>query len=264
MPFSAEVDELAKSVRDFTAIQLRTRFPYMKTQTLEKLLDDCGMQLQLGILQQQTEMRETLEGGGFMSLPPELRNTIYEMALYRADDEPVIIDKAIRSRGQAALLCASRTVHQETRSMLCGANTFKYNISIYGPPEFGYRSHRWSTHLKARSRDLVEWLHSIGSNVALIKSIVLELWADRPAREVLAVILGSAFGLRLAGPTTHQAVLKTLGLHGVGVADEIFRIKIVTSLHWQGQRESVDFYEAAGIGGDELFSSKLLTRLASS
>ncbi|PPJ56858.1 hypothetical protein CBER1_09981 [Cercospora berteroae] len=242
MPFPDEVNELAKSVRDFTATQLRATCPYMKTQTLEKLLDDCGMQLQLGILQQLSEMRETLGSGGFMSLPPELRNTIYEMALYRADDETVIVDKAIRSRGQAALLRVSRTVHQERRSMLYGANTFEYNIT--------------------RSRDLIEWLRSIGSNAALIKCIVLELWGDIPPREVLAVILGSAFGLRLAGLTVHQAVLKTFGLHGVGVADEVFRIKFVTSLHWRGQRESVDFYGAAGIEGDELFSSKVLTRLA--
>lgn len=195
-------------------------------------------------------MIATQASTSFVDLPPELRNTIYEMALCRKDGESLDLRRILYGRGgRAALSRVSRVIHQESSSILYGANTFEIEIIPHT--------------LEVQSSYAIRWLNSIGANSAKIKCMLLSLRTDIPPLRLLRDLLNAARGSENAVSTAHQAVLQVLGLLGLGVADEAFKIRVVpvNSRHSQAAK---DLYEGAGIEGDELFSSKLLTKLASS
>ncbi|GIZ48585.1 hypothetical protein CKM354_001163900 [Cercospora kikuchii] len=258
MSFADEVNDVVASIRDSIAFQLRSQYPYMETATLEKLLDDSVKPLKLGILHQEPEMQEKKARSSFMSLSPELRNMIYEMALFDEGGVQIPFDRTFqttRLRRHTALLCVSRQINEEARTIWYGMNTFKYHLCwLPGEPV----SPLMRSASFGRPEYLNEWLKQIGPNVALIKTIELTLgraidpqWLTR-----LSIVHGGS--LIDTGLTVHQTMLHLYGLADAGLAAEVFQMKVDFRHDVEGPERWADLYETAGINGQELFTRKLL------
>ncbi|PPJ56496.1 hypothetical protein CBER1_07642 [Cercospora berteroae] len=261
MSFEDGVDRVTKRIRDIAALQLREEFPYMKTASLEKLLDDSVAHLHRDIVRQGPEMQKTLARTSFMSLSPELRNSIYELVLSGQDDMGIDLgeDSKARPSYQPALLRVSRQGHGDASSILYGCNTFKYPIDLW-PHRDDDGMNVLAKRLKHSSEHLVQWLQRIGSRSPMVETIELQLWCEYHPNFVLEEILSSGRGPLNSGLTIHQTILQLCGLLGTGVAVEVFKVK-ATESYGMGREESKDFYEAAGVDGSELFTEEFLGRL---
>lgn len=206
-------------------------------------------------------MIATQASTSFMDLPPELRNTIYEMALCRRDGRSLdLINICLGPGGhRAALSRVNRVIHQESSSILYGANTFEIKIDIMTVPPHSQMPNLSHT-LGTQSSYAIQWLKSIGASSAKVKCLMVSLRTDTPPLRLLRNLLNAARSSGNAVWTAHQAVLQVLGLLGLGVADEAFKIRVasVNSRHSQAAK---DLYESAGISGNELYSVPLLRRL---
>ncbi|WPB07091.1 uncharacterized protein RHO25_011751 [Cercospora beticola] len=260
MPFHDEVDELTSSIREANALQVRTQFPYMGTATLEKLLDDSVGRLKLGILQQESEVRVKQSRSSFMSLSAELRNMIYEMALCSKDGVHIRWDRTHMTgrHPYVSLVSVNRQIREESLTIWYGMNTFKHTIS-WLPGENA--NSRTCLSRFGRPENLSAWLKEVGANVALIKTIELTLSRGRSSTWLTTLLRASDDGLLGAGLTVHQTVLHLFGLLDAGLAAEVFQMKVDVRDDFGEPETLADFYEVAGIDGQELFTRELLDRL---
>ncbi|GIZ48732.1 hypothetical protein CKM354_001178200 [Cercospora kikuchii] len=184
MSFSDEVDEVTKSILGFAQAAVRKQFPYLKTEALERVMEDTTADLRLRLAGQEQVIRAAQARTSFMSLSAELRNTIYEMTL-RVEDDVDVSQKALVRR-HSALLCVSRQIYDEARTIWYGINTFRFHVGdpLYWPSPFSEL--KWDRDCPQRVR---EWLSKIGSSACLVKCISLELTTNRTPRGALSDIL---------------------------------------------------------------------------
>ncbi|UJO22124.1 uncharacterized protein CLAFUR5_09090 [Fulvia fulva] len=139
--------DITTRIRDHVAFRLRREHPYMKTATLEKLLDSLTSNLRDSLQYQAQELQDTKARANFFMLPPELRNRIYELVLVASP--PLIIKLPKYSRltkiyrwrtidqpyGQIPIeiLRVSRQVRQEALPIFLGANTFELTVLWSNP-----------------------------------------------------------------------------------------------------------------------------------
>ncbi|KAI5363554.1 hypothetical protein Slin14017_G055180 [Septoria linicola] len=121
-------DSTIQRIRSFAAKQLREEFPYMKTATLETMLDDATKLFSNAVLDQQTELEVTKSRINFFCLSAELRNQIYELVL--VENRSIDIDpsklwwETSTRRSPPGVLCTNRQVRKEALPIYYGSNTF--------------------------------------------------------------------------------------------------------------------------------------------
>ncbi|PPJ56857.1 hypothetical protein CBER1_09982 [Cercospora berteroae] len=188
--FSDGVDEATKSVQASAKATLRKQFPYLKDEALEKVMEDNT-----------ADPRSRLIG--------------------QIEDGIDVSQKAL-IRGHTALLCVSRQIYEEARTIWYAINTFSFDV---GDPLY------WPSPFLETKRDMVcpqlvrEWLLKIGSSACLVKCISLQLISNCTPQGALCDILAWTYFKDLAGLAVHQALLKSIGLLDEGAASSAFTIQ---------------------------------------
>ncbi|CAK4033156.1 Hypothetical predicted protein [Lecanosticta acicola] len=96
--------------------KLRERFPEMKDESIDRILDATSLELQKQMLAEDQTTTETRPN--LLSLPAELRNTIYELVL--TSDNPVPVTRKVFP----ALLHTSSRLRKEAAPIYYQSNTF--------------------------------------------------------------------------------------------------------------------------------------------
>ncbi|PPJ56498.1 hypothetical protein CBER1_07641 [Cercospora berteroae] len=251
MSFEDEVQQATTAIESLARTQLRNRFPYMKIEALEELLVETADVIVSRLVDQKKYICAAQSRTSFMSLPAELRNMIYEMAL-RVEGTVDVSSKAVVCH-YTTLLHVNRQVYEEARPIWYAINTFEFRI---GYPVFWRRAQEPGTDFDS-PRSVRKWLENLRSGAAMVKSITMHTWGSDTLGSALSEILRfGGRGLDFNGLTVHQGVLKSCGLLNRGVSPKIF-----TFLIRDGLEAGEDLYEAAGVSGEDLLTEELIERL---
>ncbi|KAF7190545.1 hypothetical protein HII31_07704 [Pseudocercospora fuligena] len=167
----------AHDVRRYAAPKLRSMYPYMKTNTMEKLLEKVETDFKQGILDQESEHRETKSRTSFFSLSAELRNTIYEIVLavepidrHRLSSgkkkKETVHDRRIGPR--PSILSVSKQVRSETLSIFYSTGLYTHIHGLLGPKG-----------MSASARMLRSYLRMLGRDQAgMIKRLRISIWRE--------------------------------------------------------------------------------------
>lgn len=100
-----------------------------------------------------------------LSLPPEIRHTIWTFALSEASPIVVRCPETGVKPGQPALLCACRQIRSEAIGIYFSNNTFSFSVCDGGHPDFpipdsyyGKTFHRWIWETPAQCLRLIPGL----------------------------------------------------------------------------------------------------------
>ncbi|KAI5363553.1 hypothetical protein Slin14017_G055170 [Septoria linicola] len=233
MEFQDEANEVASRIRVFAASQLRTQYPYMKTATLEDMLDHATDVISSGICNQpvNTEMLEAQSRTNFFSLSAELRSKVYELTC-----EQDVVDPKEQRRFSKGLLDVCQQIRREALPMWYSSNTFTFEILTFCADQDG-------------SHYIKKWIDSFGVDAlrSLTKvKIVVESFVSAPT--FLAWQFDTDDRHKPNDETIHEALLRIYGLNDGLVPAKTFSITWIEDDALT--QKSVEVYTASGISGD--------------
>ncbi|KAK4613334.1 hypothetical protein CLAFUW4_08977 [Fulvia fulva] len=245
MDTSDAAERVAEKVRDLLTRNLREEFPCLKTEALEKLVKDSGNLVKSRVQEQAPIMAASKAHMSFMSLPPELRNNIYEIVLLHPgglDIQPVTMVRGNRMRKFKPEVPTSRVpdiarvprqIRQEVLSLHYGLNTFSVHVDSRNikAPHHSRGMPRESIAAKAH-----KWLQHIGpQSAALIRdlAIVIPLSMDECTCRGKCIRGGRCRAWHLPGP---EGVARLLKLHRYGVPLSSIAVQVGPLVEVDGEK----------------------------
>ncbi|EME42717.1 hypothetical protein DOTSEDRAFT_26271 [Dothistroma septosporum NZE10] len=240
------------SIRQYASVILRKENPYMKTQTLDSMLDELTAGLRRRIQQQVQESEATKSRANFFMLPAEIRNTIYELVLVG----PNPLEAGPPKKGQAfyiwkpsygtcgsvytPILQSCRQVRHEALPIFWGLNTFEVELRCRHPSQLD----------ELDLRKLCLWKGAIGdTQFAMIKNVNIKLYLQDCENQITVnnpwqkdqLTQYATFICRAAGASPEELrsdlrvqewnvdiILKILKLAKLGMDEANFKIQIST------------------------------------
>ncbi|CAK4032174.1 carbohydrate-binding module family 43 [Lecanosticta acicola] len=235
------------AIREFARQRLRPKFPYLPQPELDKILDKIS-DLQVDFLNSIPAIEASKARSNFFSLPAELRNNIYELALLKnfdAREGQGITQPAIRlfatsrlrylRETNPPLLLTCKQIREEALPVYY-SNIFVVQHRV---PDRSWDSGPVRINFANTRQKLAKWLSSIGlQNASKVKELLLRAhictrprWAlDDDARRHYDTLDLGDLSLEVKLPQyTKRIVYDVLELEKLGVPMERFK------LHFQGE-----------------------------
>ncbi|KAK4498162.1 hypothetical protein PRZ48_010818 [Zasmidium cellare] len=84
MDSSTQITEVTKSIRGVIQQKLRSEYPFMKPEALQRALDNVTDSIKTDVALEDSAMTEAKARFSFLSLPAEIRNEIYSLVVVRS------------------------------------------------------------------------------------------------------------------------------------------------------------------------------------